>query len=423
MRKSLLMSSLALLTACSASLAPTHQAAAVQKQRLESRIGVISYWGTDTSLYNQLPTNSIALINPDSGIFQGQTTTLVGNVSTFKSIVDTQNARGVKMLAYVPTGYFNHTCNQAGVCQTWARIEAQVQAYFQQMPNLKGIFFDEAAPSNWNCSAFVNEYQQLRTIVNRYKSGAIIAYNAGVPDNCVVGGVNAGEIAVLFESDMAAYAAQAQSITDSTSAAHAKGALAWHLVYSVPTQTDMERIAEDAKNRNADYAYMTSIGGDWQNGDNTWGSLPPYWTRETQVLSGGTTPPPTGGVNWGNLSNKLVNSSSQLCLKGISTRVEQQACNSVTAWTLTYQNASGNYYQLKYGINCAYISASNASTVSWGACTQGDRQLWAMQESAGLVYFTSKTNGRALTVASNSAGALVSAQTYSGASTQKYYFQ
>lgn len=420
MQKWTFVSALALLVSCSS--IPLTSSPDLQKQRLESKIGVISYWGTDSSLYNQLPTNGLALINPENGIFQGQTTTLVTNVATFKSIVDTQNARGVKMLGYVPTGYFNHGCNQLGVCQTWARIEAQVQAYFQQMPNLKGIFFDEAAPSSWNCSAFVNEYAQLRTIVNRYRSGALIAFNAGVPDNCVIAGVNAGEIAVLFESDMNSYAAQGQNIIDSTNAAHAKGALAWHLVHSVPTQTDMERVAEDIKNRNADYGYITNIGGNWQAGENTWGSLPVYWARETQVLNGGTTSG-GGGVNWGNLSKKLVNSSSQLCLRGTGSVVDQQSCSSVSAWTLTYQNVSGNHYQLKYGSNCLYISSSNASTVNWGSCTQGDRQLFAMQESAGLVYFTNKANGRALTLGSNSAGATVSAQTYNGAGTQKFYFQ
>ncbi|GEM47304.1 spherulation-specific family 4 protein [Deinococcus cellulosilyticus] len=421
MQKWTFASALTLLVACSSSQSP--QSPDVQQQRLESRIGVISYWGTDSSLYNQLPTNGLALINPENGIFQGQTTTPVNNVSTFKGIVDTQNARGVKMLGYVPTGYFNHGCNQIGVCQTWARIEAQVQAYFQQMPNLKGIFFDEAAPSNWSCSAFVNEYQQLRNIVNKYRSGALIAFNAGIADTCVTSAVNADEIAVLFESDMNAYAAQAQNIINATNAAHARGALVWHLVHSVPTQTDMERVAEDIKNRNADYGYITNIGGNWQAGENTWGSLPVYWTRETQVLHGGTTTGGGGGVNWGNLSKKLVNSSSQLCLRGTGSVVDQQSCSSVSAWTLTYQNVSGHFYQLKYGSNCLYISSNNANTVNWGSCTQGDRQLFALQESAGLVYFTSKSNGHALTVNSNSAGAWLSAWPYSGAGTQKFYFQ
>jgi hypothetical protein len=38
-------------------------------------IGVISYWGTNATMYNLLPANQnvVALVNPNSGIFNGQT--------------------------------------------------------------------------------------------------------------------------------------------------------------------------------------------------------------------------------------------------------------------------------------------------------------------------------------------------------------
>jgi dihydrofolate reductase len=249
------------------------------------RAGVISYWGEDASIYNQLPAGALALINPDSGIFvaDGQTTTLP-DLTGFKSIASTASARGVNILGYVPTGYFNHTCNQYGVCQTWDRIDAQVKAYFANFPTLKGIFFDETSPTEWNCAAFPAEYQRLRNIVNKYKPGATMAFNAGVPDNCVVAGVNAGEIVVLFENDLASYEEQFQNITDSTKSALAKGAIPWHLVHTVKTTTEMRLAADLAKTAGTTYFYTTDIGGNWQAGENTWGTLPKYWIDELRLF-------------------------------------------------------------------------------------------------------------------------------------------
>lgn len=248
------------------------------------KIGVISYWGTDTSLYNLLPENSTALINPDSGIFSGQSQTIVTNVNEFSNIVASASSRHVSMLAYIPTGYFSHTCNVAGQCQTWTRIEAQVQAYFQYMPQLAGVFFDEAAPAQWDCNAFIAEYKKLRDIVRKYNSQAKIAYNAGVPDNCVVNGAIEGEIVVMFESDQASFVAQANNVKASTTTALNKGVIPWNLVYSVKTIDDLNNVFNVAKSNGTALFYATDIGGNWQAGENTWGSLPPYWTQEVNLM-------------------------------------------------------------------------------------------------------------------------------------------
>jgi hypothetical protein len=93
-------------------------------------IGVISYWGTDTALYDQIPKHSVALINPDNGIFvsDGQTETLVPDLDQYQAIVTRETQRGVQMLGYVETGYFDHSCNVGGQCQLWSRIDAEVAA-------------------------------------------------------------------------------------------------------------------------------------------------------------------------------------------------------------------------------------------------------------------------------------------------------
>lgn len=245
------------------------------------KAGVISYWGTTASTYDKLPVGALALINPDNGIFvSADQGTKLPVLTEFKSIVKKAAKRGVHMLGYVPTGYFDHSCNTNGVCQTWKRIEAQVKAYFANFPALEGIFFDEVSPRNWNCAAFPAEYQLLRDIVAKYKSSATIAFNAGAPDNCVVSGVNSGEIVVLFENSFAEYKAQSENIKVSTQTALAKKAIPWHLVHTVKTTEDMRTAASQAKTSGATYFYCTDIGGNWQAGENTWGSLPPYWNDE-----------------------------------------------------------------------------------------------------------------------------------------------
>lgn len=250
-------------------------------------IGVISYWGTNATLYDRLPEGSVALVNPDNGIFlsAGQTRTLVPNLSQYQTIVKNAADRDIVMLGYVPTGYFNHTCDVIGQCQTWDRIEAQVKAYFENIPHLEGIFFDEAAPAAWDCNAFPAEYQRLRDIVYKYNDVATIAYNAGVPDNCAVAGAEAGDILVLFENDQNAYAAQAQNVYVSTMTALNKGVTTWHLIHSVKTLEGLNAVFAQAKSTNVDLFYATDIGGNWQAGENTWGSLPSYWDQEVAMLS------------------------------------------------------------------------------------------------------------------------------------------
>jgi hypothetical protein len=385
-------------------------------------IGVISYWGTDASLYAQLPSNSVAVINPDSGIFvaTGQTTTLVPDLASWRDIVNSNASRGVKLLGYVPTGYFKHGCNAAGQCQTWARIEAQVAAYFAQLPSLTGIFFDEAAPSTWSCSAFVTEYQQLRALVAKYRAGAQIAFNAGVPDTCVVNGALAGETVVLFESSSADYTAQATQIATATAAARSKGVSTWHLVHSVTTQSAMSGIVSQAKQQQVSLAYVTNIGGNWQAGENTWGSLPTYWASEVDLLAGSP-----AGINWGNMTKRLVNAGSGLCLRGASGRVDQQACASTSAWTLTALTVGGvPYYQLKYGSACATQASAGSTAVSWATCSAtASSQMWSMKTAGGLVYFQNRASAQVLGVSGSTAGSSAAATNYTGAAQQQFYFQ
>ena len=250
---------------------------AVASKKLQ--MGAISYWST-SSLYDQLPSGSIAVVNPSNGILTGQTSTVTPDVGSYASIVTAAAARNVSMLGYVPTGYFDHTCNIAGQCQTLARINAQVQAYFQNMPNLAGIFFDEASPKVWTCSTYLAEYQQLRAMVQLYSPQAKVAFNAGFPDTCTVDATAAGEILALFEGDLATYASQAGLINTANAAAVAKGVIPWHLVYSVSNTTDLATVLFQAASSKTTLVYATDLPA----GSTTWGALPTYWTQELSLL-------------------------------------------------------------------------------------------------------------------------------------------
>lgn len=397
--------------------------ASVAAQTATTGVGVISYWGsTDTALCDQLPASSLAVVNPDSGVFvaAGQTTTLVPDLLTWRTLSDRAASRGVQLLGYVPTGYFNHTCNVPGKCQTWERIEAQIAAYFAQMPSLGGIFFDEAAPSTWNCSVFVTEYQQLRALVAKYRPGAKIAFNAGVPDNCVVGGALAGETVVLFESSATDYTAQATQISNATAVARTKGVQTWHLVHSVSTRADMIKLVSSARQMQTNLVYITNIGGNWQAGENTWGSLPVYWASEVQQIQG-----VAPGLNWGSMTKKLANYSSYLCLRGTGTRLDQQSCASTTAWTLTVQTVSGlPYYQVRYGNKCAAQPSVGSTALTWATCSAtAASQMWALRQSGSLLYFENRQSAQVLSMPGTTAGSTAIAENYSGAARQLFYFQ
>jgi hypothetical protein len=243
------------------------------------KIGVISYWGDRGAYYDTLPDGSLALINPESGILSGQSLEKVCSwISGYYTIVKKAVDRGIKLLAYVPTGYFNHGCNVGGKCQTLERIEKQIAKYFEIFPSISGIFFDETAPAHWSCAAFVDEYEKLRQLLRKYSSTATIAWNPGFPTYCAVNGAKKGEIIALYEKDGKNYidGKEHGELSATATSAHSKGIEVWHLAYKVSAE-QMQPVIEKARSYNVDWFYATDIGGNWQAGENTWGSPPAYW--------------------------------------------------------------------------------------------------------------------------------------------------
>ncbi|MDI7775743.1 spherulation-specific family 4 protein [Asticcacaulis sp. EMRT-3] len=253
------------------------------------KLAVVSYWGQRIDNFARIPDHTIALINPNSGILvTGQTGPAVDGLDVYKPVLRRAKKHDIRLYGYVPTGYFSHVCNIEGKCQTWERIEAQVKTYFQTMPSLTGIFFDETAPAQYDCNAYGAEYQRLRDLVAKYRPGGQIIFNVGMPDTCAVKAVKSGEMIVLFEDDGAHYVDNYAKIKTATDLAHAQGVRVWHIVNNVPTKALFDTALKAAHIYAPDYLYVIDVSGDWQAGYDTYGDLPSYWQAEVKALDGGS---------------------------------------------------------------------------------------------------------------------------------------
>ncbi|MGN6423548.1 MAG: spherulation-specific family 4 protein [Asticcacaulis sp.] len=251
------------------------------------KLAVVSYWGQRIENFERIPDHAIALINPNSGILASDSITApVDNLGIYKSVFRHAQKHDLRLYGYVPTGYFNHACVEEGKCQTWERIEAQVKTYFNTMPGLTGIFFDETAPADYSCDAYAAEYQKLRDLVAKYRPSGKIIFNVGMPDVCAVKAVKSGEMIVLFENDGAHYVNDYAKIKAATDLAHQNGVQVWHIVNNVPTRALFNTALKAADIYAPDYFYVIDVSGDWQAGFDTYGDLPSYWKSEVKALSG-----------------------------------------------------------------------------------------------------------------------------------------
>lgn len=249
-----------------------------------SKLAVISYWQAPD--YAKLPPNSVALINPNSGIKGVDDAT----IASYQEIVKNAVANKVNLLAYVPMGYGERDStkkNSSGTQgQSMADIKAQVDQYAKAFgaENLYGIFFDEA---DQTCESAKADYAELSQYV-RAKGMKVAAWNPGWvgDDYCFVKATPAGDIVTTFEDSLKNYREgediEAQ-ILEGNRLAHEKGALTWNLIHTAPGDAGLKEALELIRNRQTDYAYVTDLR-DWTTGDNTWGKPPSYWKAEAACL-------------------------------------------------------------------------------------------------------------------------------------------
>jgi hypothetical protein len=268
---------------------PTNTTSTTTTGPLRPGLGVISYWGSSAEPYRRLPTASLTVLNPEVGILApGSVSTTVSTLPAWQARSAELRARGVVHLGYVPTGYFRHDCDVVGQCQTWARIEAQVATYLRQMPHLDGLFFDETAPTTWDCTVFAAEYARLRALVTRHRRtdapAPLLAFNPGIADACVLDGLQAGDTVVVFEGTATDHAARDTVVSDVTRQARQRGLQAWHLVHTASTLTAAQSVVARARQADVTWLGISHAGGQWQANENTWGAPPPYWNELVRML-------------------------------------------------------------------------------------------------------------------------------------------
>ena len=252
-------------------------------------LATISYWQPED--YARLPSGGIGLINLNDGMI-GATPE---QVATYKTVVNDAVARGVKLLAYVPTGYGERDPakdNEGGTKgQSIAMIQAQVDAYVAAFgaDHIYGIFYDETSQS---CETAATDYPALGQYV-RTKGLQVAAFNPGwVGDNyCFVRATPRGDMVVLFESDLKTYQtdeALPKDLVEGQRIAHEQGVLTWTLVHTAKGAAGLKAALDLIRQRATDMAYVTDRQ-DWTIED-TWGAPPSYWAAELACLQGGQCP-------------------------------------------------------------------------------------------------------------------------------------
>lgn len=254
------------------------------------QLGVVSYFPpTDTASFNNIKAGMIAIINPSSGLFVGETTTLVSGLSQYQSLVKKLISRNVTVLGYIPTGNGNHSsgCNKIGKCQTMTRINAQLKQYRSLFPTLSGIFFDEAAQQSGKDTAvnIKSEYAALRSSFKTFfpLSSSKVAFNAGTPNPLYPAAAKSGEIVLIFENSASTLlTSNSNQITLAQQAAAANGVLTWIVVHSCPRSL-LSSVVQGAQKLGANYLYITDKTD--QAGVNTYGNLPSYFQTEASLFS------------------------------------------------------------------------------------------------------------------------------------------
>ncbi|KAJ3019091.1 UNVERIFIED_CONTAM: hypothetical protein HDU68_010823 [Siphonaria sp. JEL0065] len=258
-------------------------------------VGALTYFVPESPDYDKLPPGTIALINPNNGLFTDQNqTALMASIPQFQETVRRTTARGVFVIGYIPTGNSNHTdgCNIPAVCQTWNNINNQLTNYAQLFPDLSGIWFDEAcllAPHD----TFQNvqlEYDDLRQSFYKYfatkvnTANPLIVFNPGTPYPQYPAAGKKDEIVIIFENSQLAFLAQQDLVKATQQAANVNGVRTWMIVNNASEDT-MDSVVISAASFNASFVYVTNYNADWRSGVNTYGQLPSYWEKELTLIN------------------------------------------------------------------------------------------------------------------------------------------
>jgi hypothetical protein len=262
------------------------------------QIGIISYWLLSNPGWRCVPPNTVLLINPRNGILQKGSNEPVETWKEWLALVKELKGKKVEVLGYVPTGYFDRSASCEDKdnkrCEPEERIRLQVKTYYELIPELDGIFYDETSPKEGISPDFEKEYSLLRSINKENKATGLTVFNVGAPEKKAVAAASSGEHVVLFESSPGEFKNQKAKIAAAISEAKRKEGgpvKVWLLVHSVSDKKKMRSHVTEMAALGADYGYVTNLSGDWKK-VNTWVSLPPYWEEELKAFSAASEPCP-----------------------------------------------------------------------------------------------------------------------------------
>lgn len=266
--------------------------AAAQSTTEPVHMAIIGYWSATSTNWDSVPDDSVVVINPSSGILKENTLDVVGNTVEWTNLVeklkDPNQHKNVKVLGYVPTGYFRHlqkcaiTPGKNPHCQEWARIQLQVDTYYDkvrrqgQPSKLDGIFYDETAPKNGMTTSFEKEYEDIR---KTNKPGRTTVFNIGAANSKALAATLKDEHIVLYESTPGGYGNNPDLIT-LTKDASDRGVIVWHLLYDVGNKKEMCSYVKLMADRKARYGYVTNFGV-----NDAWNKRPKYWDEERDAFA------------------------------------------------------------------------------------------------------------------------------------------
>jgi Spherulation-specific family 4 len=181
--------------------------------------------------------------------------------------------KGISVLAYTYTGYGTRDPNV---------VKSKVKAAFDNY-RVDGIFFDEVPTSCEAGGLYAKDnleyYRRLTDYARNFEGPAITVLNPGTQPPTDCGWMSIASILVTFED--ATYTTYKDTYVDYPWM-HVYGRERfWHLIYSVPGETEMKKTLELARQRRAGWVYVTDDGPD----GNPWDDVPSYWAAEARGVS------------------------------------------------------------------------------------------------------------------------------------------